>query len=85
MHRIAPLAAAVLASACGTAPVQDAAHPAPFWSAPSAMHSGNEQIQGSTGVTGREEAAVAAAGTGSAYAGTLVEPPSQSAGADRRR
>jgi hypothetical protein len=77
MHRIAPLAAAVLAGACGTAPVQDAARPAPFWSPPASLQSGNAQIQGSRAVSGRDAAAVASAPAGSAYAGELVVPPRQ--------
>jgi hypothetical protein len=84
MHRIAPLAAAVLAGACGTAPVQDSAELAPSPSVPSSLQSGNSQIQGSKAVTGREEAAVASAPTGSAYAGELVAPPRPPVAADRR-
>jgi hypothetical protein len=78
MRRIAPLAAVALLSGCAAAPAQDpaqvAAAPAPYRTAPSALHSENGQITGSKAVTGRS-ASVAEAPRGSAYAGMAVDPP----------
>jgi hypothetical protein len=75
MPRIAPLAAvALLASACGTAPMPDASARAPSWTAPSPLHDENGQITGSKAVTGRSPS-VATAPRGSAYAGMAVDPP----------